>query len=189
MPLAEARADFAARDAVIRAHGLFDTVEIWLEHDLYDQLQLTQILDFFAAEGRSDGLRLVQADDFLATQRPETVLRFADAAVDLTQPLLDAGSAIWRSLAEPSPESTIGMIDGIAPEFSFLTSALWRFVEELPSKRNGLSRTEQAILAAVAAGGLTPKEVFRKLFADEAPVTGLGNGYPLQDKRKKSRPI
>src|SRR6266545_6626977 len=60
---ADVAADFAARDAIIRSHGGFDRIELWFEHDLYDQLQLLQILAFFAESGRRDGLILVQADD------------------------------------------------------------------------------------------------------------------------------
>ena len=34
----------------MRAHADFDRIELWFEHDLYDQLQLLQILAFFADE-------------------------------------------------------------------------------------------------------------------------------------------
>ncbi len=44
------RAAFRARDAIFRRHGEFKTVVLWFEHDLYDQLQLLQILDFLAGE-------------------------------------------------------------------------------------------------------------------------------------------
>ena len=43
----EIAADFAARDAVLSAHSGFDRIELWFEHDLYDQLQLVQVLAFF----------------------------------------------------------------------------------------------------------------------------------------------
>src|SRR4029077_15612906 len=59
---ADIAAEFAARDAIIAAHAGFDRVELWFEHDLFDQLQLLQILAFFAESGRREGLILVQAD-------------------------------------------------------------------------------------------------------------------------------
>jgi len=202
IPFAEARADFLARDAVVRAHALFDEVEIWLEHDLYDQLQLLQILDFFAGEGRTEGLRLIQAGDFLATQRPDNVLRFAEKAVPVTNDMLAAAAAIWRALRDNAPTSVAAGLDGVPNIFRFLKPALYRFLDELPSAANGLTRTETAILAAVAGGGLTPRDVFRQLLAGEEaafmgdwsafrilddlaaaaepPVTGLARGYPCQ---------
>src|SRR5581483_8756233 len=77
---ADIAAEFAARDAVLAAHSGFDRIELWFEHDLYDQLQLVQILAFFAQVGRREGIILVQADDFLGRQRADTVLRFASKA-------------------------------------------------------------------------------------------------------------
>ena len=71
-------ADFAERDGLIGAHRDFEQVELWFEHDLYDQLQLVQVLAFFAGEEPRDGLILVQADDFLGSQTAETILGFAD---------------------------------------------------------------------------------------------------------------
>ena len=43
---------------------------LWFEHDLYDQLQLLQILDWFSREQmNADGsLLLVQASEFLGRQ-------------------------------------------------------------------------------------------------------------------------
>src|SRR2546423_12861085 len=35
---ADVAADFGARDAILKAHAGFDRVELWFEHDLYDQL-------------------------------------------------------------------------------------------------------------------------------------------------------
>src|SRR5687768_1889225 len=45
----EAAAEFAYRDRVLEAAGAEDEVVLWFEHDLYDQLQLLQLLDWFAA--------------------------------------------------------------------------------------------------------------------------------------------
>src|SRR5437868_13001321 len=58
---AEVRTEFGERDRILRRHRDFDAIELWFEHDLYDQLQLLQVLAFFAAEKRTEGVRLVQA--------------------------------------------------------------------------------------------------------------------------------
>jgi hypothetical protein len=202
LSFAEARTDLLARDAVVRAHGLFDTVAIWLEHDLYDQLQLLQILDFFHSEQRTEGLELVQADDFLGSQQPEDVARFTANTVALTPALLAAAAAIWRALCEPSPEPVNRLRGSVPRAFRFLGPALDRFVEELPSLDNGLSRSEQVIVGAVAGGGLTPRDVFQRMLAgeeaafmgdwsafrmiddlagaEEPPISGLETAYPCQ---------
>src|SRR5262245_38420464 len=47
--LAAVEKDFRERDAVLKATARHDEVVLWFEHDLYDQLQLIQILDWFVA--------------------------------------------------------------------------------------------------------------------------------------------
>ncbi|HYO49233.1 MAG TPA: DUF1835 domain-containing protein, partial [Chloroflexia bacterium] len=42
------RADFARRDDALARFGEHEEVVLWFEHDLYDQLQLIQILDWFS---------------------------------------------------------------------------------------------------------------------------------------------
>src|SRR5687767_9453549 len=42
------RRDFAERDRTLMAAAREDEVVLWFEHDLYDQLQLIQLLDWFA---------------------------------------------------------------------------------------------------------------------------------------------
>ena len=48
-----ARESFAARDSVIRNHHQFNEIALWFEWDLYDQLQLIQIVDFLVSEHRA----------------------------------------------------------------------------------------------------------------------------------------
>ena len=59
-----------ARDRGLAHSTAFDRVVLWFEHDLYDQLQLLQILDWFSREQmNADGsLLLVQASEFLGRQ-------------------------------------------------------------------------------------------------------------------------
>ncbi|MHA1559148.1 MAG: hypothetical protein ACTSWI_00520 [Alphaproteobacteria bacterium] len=182
IPFAEARADFLARDAIVMAHDLFTELSIWLEHDLYDQLQLLQILHFLDSEGRTMGVRLIQADDFLATQQPQTVLRFAAKSIDVTPSMLSSAANVWRALTSPTPMALVEHINAPANEFRFLRSALGRFIEELPSLHGGLSRTERAIGTAVSAGGLRPIDVFAHLLASEdAPFLGDWSTYRILD--------
>jgi hypothetical protein len=49
-PADEAAADFARRDATLARFMEHDEVCLWFEHDLYDQLQCLQILDWLAGE-------------------------------------------------------------------------------------------------------------------------------------------
>ena len=69
------RENFRARDRGLAHFESFETITLWFEHDLYDQLQLIQILDwFFGTPGRGAGLQLVQSDDFFGTQSVEQLV-------------------------------------------------------------------------------------------------------------------
>ena len=179
---ADIAADFAERNALLGAHRDFDTVELWFEHDLYDQLQLVQVLAFFAGEAPRDRLVLVQADDFLGTQTAETILRFADAARPVTAADLDCGAAVWGDLARPTPEAIAARLNRPEGPLPFLNTALLRFLEELPAHGSGLSRTEQTLLAAVAEGVARPAKLFHQVIAaEEAAFMGDWSLFGLID--------
>ena len=176
-------AEFAERDALVRRHGEFDAIELWFEHDLYDQMQLLQVLAAFAGEKRSEGLRLVQADDFLGTQTARTILRFADGARPVTSDDLALAAAVWRELASQSPEAIAERAARGGPSpLPFLPAALRRFLGELPAPGNGLSRTEQTTLDLIGSGIGDVKELFPSVLQqEEAAFMGDWSFFHLVD--------
>lgn len=169
----EVAVEFAARDTILRDHTAYETIELWFEHDLYDQLQLIQILSFFADEHRHEGLLLVQADDFLGRQNAETILSFADRGRTLGEDDLDLADLLWADLAMPTPEAIVRRLDEPSEALPFAGSALHRFLEELPSPRNGLGRTETAALSGLTSGPQSAIDLFRRtIAAEEAAFMG-----------------
>lgn len=182
LPYGDARADFLTRDATMNAHGLFDRITIWLEHDLFDQLQLLEILHFLHRERRTEGVVLVQADDFIATRSPDTVLGFRDAAIDVTPAMMSLAALLWDALTSPSPDALTKHLRTAMGAFRFLRAALGRFLEELPSRNGGLSRSERVMLSVVSQGGITPQDVFVRLLAsEEAAFMGDWNAFKILD--------
>ena len=160
-------ADFAERDALIRVHRDFATVELWFEHDLYDQLQLLQVLAFFAGEEARDRLILVQADDFLGTQSAETILAFANHARPVTTADLELAAGVWADLAQPTPERIAARLNRPEGPLPFLRPALLRFLEELPAPGSGVGRSERTMLAHIAGGTAEPAKLFHQVIAAE----------------------
>jgi len=182
IPVEDIAAEFAERDAIMRKHTDFDRIELWFEHDLYDQLQLIQILAFLADVGRTDGVRLIQADDFLGPQRADTILRFAEHERAVTGDDLALGADLWSKLAEPTPEAIASRVGGLDGRLPFARPALLRFLEELPSPGNGLSRTEQAILAGIDGGTANPVRLFPEVIAgEEAAFMGDSSFFHILD--------
>ena len=175
-------AEFAERDAFMRAHADFEAIELWFEHDLFDQLQLIQILAFFAEINRTVGVTLVQASDFLGAQRPDTILRFAGEARAVTEADLDLARTVWAELAAPTPERIAARLDLLDARLPFLKPSLHRFLEELPAPGTGISRTEQAILTGISAGTTAPVRLFHEvLLLEEAAFMGDWSFFRILD--------
>jgi hypothetical protein len=182
LPEAEVAESFAERDEIMRAHASYDRIELWFEHDLFDQLQLLQVLAFFADTGRSDGVVLVQADDFLGRQRADTILKFAERARDITGVDLDIARAAWLDVAAPTPEAVARRADVAGPRFPFLAPALRRFLEELPAPATGLGRSETTALDGIHGGERNAVSLFHDLIRqEEAAFMGDWSFFRLLD--------
>lgn len=187
----EIAAEMAERDAVLAGHAAYDRVELWFEHDLYDQLQLLQILSFFADENRTEGVSLIQADDYLGAQTADTILRFTSRAQAVDKEMLDAADLLWADLAMPTPEALIRRLDEPADDLPFAVPALHRFLEELPAPRTGLGRTEATALAHLTDQPRSAIDLFRRaITAEQAAFMGdLSFFLMLQDLADCTAPL
>jgi hypothetical protein len=168
LPESEVAAELAERDALMYRHADFDTIALWFEHDLYDQLQLLQVLAFFAEVGRTDGLTLVQADDFLGAQTAQTILRFERQVRPVRPADLALASTVWAELAFQTPRLIADRVARAeASPLPYLLPALRRFLDELPSPQNGLGRTEQTILDLIDGGVTDAKALFATAIRQE----------------------
>lgn len=176
------RDDFNRRDRILADISNDAEVVLWFEHDLYDQLQLIQILDRFRALDldrlalslialdRHPGIEpfhgLGQLDTrqiaaLFPARRPVTLAKLATAA--------DA----WTAFRSSDPTDLARLAASGVPELPFLGPALTRFLADYPSTHNGLGRTEQQALHAIAAGHATPVAAFLACQAmEEAPFLG-----------------
>lgn len=157
----EAGADFGARDGLLADLSGFDRIDLWFEHDLYDQLQLLQVLDTFAAKPPDGEVVLVQADDYLGHYGPEEIGTWQVRAEPVTQCQIDTAVEAWRAFRQITPEDWVDLLDADLSALPHLQPAVQRMLEELPNAENGVSRTERHILEVVDAGHAKRGEVFR----------------------------
>jgi len=143
--------ELTARDRGLGVSAEFQRVVLWVEHDLYDQLQLLQILDWFAGHPRADGsLFLVQVDDYIGRQEPDAIPRLAASEAAVTQAQLDLAKRAWTAFRQPTPEAWAALLQEDLSALPFLSAAVQRMLEELPGP-DGLSRTERQMLTVIAA--------------------------------------
>lgn len=152
----EVSANFGARDAALRSAR---RVVLWFEHDLYDQLQLLQILATVAGQTGTSA-ELIAIDAFpgvvpflglgqlttaqLATLWPQR-RRVNPAQLTLAR-------HAWKAFCAPDPAAVQRFLATDLSALPLLRGALERLLEEHPSAPTGLGRTERQILASVAAG-------------------------------------
>ena len=153
--------DFAERDRVIRHLDYFDEVVLWFEDDLYDQLQLIQLLDFFgrgAARGKT--LSVIVVDGYIPPLSTDEIKRLDKVRQRVTPEQLELAKRAWKAFGSDDPTSISRLLDQSTTALKYLAAALRRHLEEFPSTDNGLSRSEREALSAIQAGHTTPVAAF-----------------------------
>ena len=181
-PYADVLVDFERRDATVARFPAHDEVVLWFEHDLYDQLQLLQILDWFSARDRgATRLSLIAIDAYpgvepfygLGQLSAEQLRPLLAERRDVTSTELALARDAWAAFRSPDPRTVESVLGRDTAALPFLRAALIRHLQQFPSTGDGLSRTERQILTAVAGGAETPVAVFRFDQANEpAPFMG-----------------
>ena len=166
----------AERDATLARHRDGAYV-LWFEADLYDQLQLVEILAKLRALAvPPERITLICIGEHVGVAHfgglgelsPEQLGRLpATAATPLSDAALDHATAAWAALRAPEPAG-LGVVAATpSRELRFVAEAFDRLSREYPSTRDGLSLTERRILAAVAAGAPTAGRAFARAAARE----------------------
>jgi len=171
------RAELGERDAELAAAADGEYV-LWFEADLYDQLQIAQVLDRLARLGvEPERITLVSIGEHVGFARfgglgeldgPQLVALPAHAAVPLTPEAVELARQAWAALCAPDPRGLAAIVAARSPVLRFLPEAFDRLGREYPSTRDGLSLTERRLLAAVAGGATTAGQAFVRAAAREA---------------------
>lgn len=199
--LAEAGADdrgegeemFRQRDHALTAHRAGEFV-LWFEADLYDQLQIIQILTRLADLGvaadrialicigehagiaRFGGLGQLTPDQLRALPSTEAMERLRPATLEL------AGRA-WAAFCSPSPDGLPAMAVTRSSQLRFLSEAVDRLCREYPSTRDGLSLAERRLLAAAADGAADAGTTFARAAARESrPYLGDTWAFAMMER-------
>jgi DNA-binding transcriptional MerR regulator len=130
-------------------------VVLWFEQDVYDQLQLLQVL-----ARAHDGVELIQADDHLGPLSADELEALWPRRVAVTAEMLDLAREAWAAFRAPDPTALAELLEGDSSALPHLGPALRRLLEELPDATNGLSRTERQLLEPLIEGPRRPFELF-----------------------------
>jgi hypothetical protein len=154
--------DFAERDRVIQHLDYFDEIVLWFEDDLYDQLQLIQLLDFLGSSSarKKKTLSLIQVDGYIPPLSAAKLKELDEKRSRVTPEQLDLARRAWRAFGSDDPATTEALLDEKTSALPYLASALSRHLEEFPAVGTGLSRSEREALTAIDEGHKTPVAAF-----------------------------
>lgn len=166
--------DFQARDATLRRAREFSEIILWFEHDLYDQLQLAQILVELDTMKLEPGrVSLVQSDEYLGSMTADELIALYPKRKTVTQGIFDGARAAWDALRADTPDALLAQAQRDAAGLPHLRAAFHRLCQEFPWRTDGLSRSQRHALQAIAGGPARIEELFRRAQArEEAPFLG-----------------
>jgi uncharacterized protein DUF1835 len=154
---------FQQRDEALFRFSEYDQVILWFENDLYDQLQLLQILDWLIKhEWGKTKITMIGEDSYLGLLSPSEIVRLQKTAKPVTGSQVMLAEKAWSAFGHRTPDAIICMLDEESSTLPFLHSAIARLMEEYPSVKNGLPRTEQQVLDIISSGISNPIEIFNQ---------------------------
>ena len=167
----------------LESYTKHDEVVLWFEHDLFCQLNLLYLLDWFAhIDLAGTKLSLVNIGEFPGKENfrglgelneKELASLFPQRqTVSTTQ--LELASAAWRSFSSPDPTSLESILETDTSSLPFLSTALAAHLRRFPNTTNGLGQIENRSLELVGNGREQFADLFPEFIATEA-VYGLGD--------------
>ncbi|WP_455211783.1 hypothetical protein [Kaarinaea lacus] len=152
---------FMERDKRLESYMQYDRVILWFEHDLYDQLQILQILDWFS-ENPPDAteLSIICTEQYLGLASPEQIKQLSKFEESITDQHLKISKQAWAAFRAASPDEWQQLIKEDLTALPFLEGAVVRLLEEYPNCKNGLSRTAHKALEIISLGEKKPGRIF-----------------------------
>lgn len=153
-PAGDVRKMFEERAAALAVPAR-DEVVLWFEHDLYDQLQLLQIIDLYA-DRLPPRFTLIEIGEFpgiakfmgLGQLSPSQLASLYPGRRPITPEMIALARSAWAAYRSADPGDLKAILRTETFSLPFLQDAVLRHLEEFPSVENGVGRTERQLLNA-----------------------------------------
>ena len=154
----------------------FEQIVLWFEHDLFDQLNLIQLLDRLAPRRkRGADVTLISIGSFpgrmtfkgMGELTPEELAPLFGTRQPVRDDQYELARKAWAAFRSADPRAIEHLLAGDTSALQFLAAALHRHLEEFPSVVNGLSRTENRLLELVAGGQTDIRSTFPQIHVGE----------------------
>jgi hypothetical protein len=184
---------------VIERHEAYDELILWFEHDLFDQLNLIQLLTWIRERlPAAKPVSLVCIGSFpgrpafkgLGELTPGELAPLLDSRQRVSDAQYGLAARAWQAFREPGPEALDDFRRSGTAALPFLAAALVRFLQEYPWTADGLSRTERRLLTLADAGTDLSKAFPRMHEGEDAYyVTDLSLASMAESLARTSPPL
>ena len=179
----EVERDLAEQQRQLTTVSAHDETVLWFEHDLFCQLCLIYLLDWFGKNNsRKTRLSLICIGVFPGKINFRGLGELNAAELEslfphrqpVTEQQLDLATSAWNAYCSSDPTEIQTLLQTDQSALPFLSAALTAHLKRFPSSENGLGRVEQTSLELIAAGATDFASLFRS-FIEREPVYGLGD--------------
>jgi hypothetical protein len=171
------------QDAVLTSRTEHEEVVLWFEHDLFCQLNLLYLLDWFAhATAAPNHLSLIDIGEFPGRKNFRGLGELTAAELAslfpqrraVTTEQLDLATKAWAAYRSTDPSKIESLIKADTSVLPFLGPAFVAHLKRFPTTRNGLGQIENTALRLIDKGLEEFGDVFPR-FVSAEPVYGLGD--------------
>ena len=180
---AECERESIAQEQKLASFADYEEVVLWFEHDLFCQVHLMYLLNWFANRdlGKTK-LSLICIGSFpgrenfrgLGELSAQELGSLFPARQPVTREQLDLARRAWDAYRSIDPRDLETLLQKDTSALPFLRPALQGHLRRFPSTANGLGSIENRVLQLVDSGLNNFRDLFRR-FGEVEPVYGLGD--------------
>ena len=179
----DCRKDLLQQEAALERFTEHDETILWFEHDLFCQINLIYLLDWFSKRPvDKTRLSLICVGEFpgvedfrgLGQLTGEQLASLFGTRHEVTTEELGLAARAWAAYVSDNPQPIAQLIDEESSALPFLKAALRLHLMRFPSATNGLGRVENKALEMISHGPVGFKSLFPR-FAKAEPTYGLGD--------------
>ena len=180
---AEIERDSLAQEEKLASFRNYEEVVLWFEHDLFCQLHLLYLLNWFAQyELGKTKLSLICIGSFpgkenfrgLGELNAEELESLFPGRQQVTKKQLELAANGWKAYRSSDPRDIENFLNGDTAVLPFAGPALKAHLRRFPSTTNGLGQIENRALQLISSGGSRFADLFGD-FCKTEPIYGLGD--------------
>ncbi len=192
--LRETERELETQEDKLAGYVEHDEVVLWFEHDLFCQINLLYLLNWFAQrELGQTKLSLIFIGKFpglpnfrgLGELNPAQMASLLDGRLEVAASQLSLSTNAWQAYCSPDPTTIERFLQTDTSAITFLQQAFRLHLERFPFVSNGLGRIQNRGLEFVSSGLHNFIDLFPR-FVETEPAYGLGDSQFWMSLRQMS---